>query len=488
MAASRLPGLRLQIVVALGALLALAFLPLYFAVASLTRVTLHQARAESARALGRAVAGHVGATAPADPAALERVLGAHVGEGGVEAICVFAKGGARVACAGTPQEVGSLVAPPEPWGEGERDARGERGAVLDVMVPSGERIVVARLRTDDVADRGAPLARLVAGYMGVFALALLFFAYVALTRIVVRPVEAVASAADRVASGSRRIDVPRGGPAEIADLGESVQAMGRRLLEDEATLRDKIAELERAQRKLTEAQAQIVRSERLASVGRLAAGVAHEIGNPIAALMGMQDLLLEGGLSPEEERDFVGRMKRETERIHKVLRDLLDFARPDRETPSSAAAAETARVADVAADVAALVRPQRAFRDVRLELSVDGAHVVRMAPARLTQVLLNLLLNAGDAMTAAEKKGTVRVESALLDDVVRVSVTDEGPGIAAAVQDKLFEPFVTTKEPGQGTGLGLAVCRGLVESAGGTIELDRTHAPGARFVLTLPRG
>jgi signal transduction histidine kinase len=477
----------LQIVVARGALLALAFLPLYFAVASLTRVTLHQARAESARALGRAVAGHVGATAPDDPQALERVLGAHVGDGGVEAMCVFGRGGVRVACAGASEEVGSLVAPSEPWGEGTRDARGERGAVLDVMVPSGDRVVVARLRTDDVVDRGAPLSRLVAGYMGVFALALLFFAYVALTRIVVRPVEAVAAAADRVASGSRRIDVPRGGPEEIAELGESVQAMGKKLLEDEATLRDKIAELERAQRKLTEAQAQVVRSERLASVGRLAAGVAHEIGNPIAALMGIEDLLLEGGLSPEEEKDFVARMKRETERIHRVLRDLLDFARPDRDAPPSAAT-ETARVVEVATDVAALVRPQRAFRDVALEVDVGSELVARIAPARLTQVLLNLVLNAGDAMTQAGQKGTVRVDGARAEDGVRITVTDEGPGIAEPIRARLFEPFVTTKEPGEGTGLGLAVCRGLVESAGGTIELDAAWPKGARFVVTLPAG
>jgi signal transduction histidine kinase len=261
--------------------------------------------------------------------------------------------------------------------------------------------------------------------------------------------------------------------------------MAARLRTDEAALREKVDALEAATRRLTETQAHLVRSERLASVGRLAAGLAHEIGNPIAAIMGLQEMMLDGGLTPEEQRDFLLRMKKETERIHKVLRDLLDFARPEREAAPSSTSAVRANVAKVAGDVLALLAPQKSMKGIEIISKVDDTHEVRISPSRLTQVLLNLGLNAGDAMK--NKEGRIVFESERTDDVIAITITDNGPGIAEDVRAKLFEPFVTTKEPGEGTGLGLAVCRGIVESAGGTIELDPTYASGARFVVTLPR-
>lgn len=484
-------GLRAQIVLALAGLSALAFVPLFFAVASLTRVTLQSTREASARALGRSVAGHVAGTTADDRAALD----AEVGPGGVEALCVFGASGARVACAGAAEEVALILAPTAPIEEGTRETRGARGRALDVIVPrAGGGAVVARVRTDDASDRAAPLVRLVAGYMAAFALALAFLAYVALTRLIVRPIEGVARAADRVATRGRaasaRVDVPRSGAREVMELGESVQAMATRLLAEEAALRKKIDELEAAQKRLTETQSQLVRSERLASVGRLAAGVAHEIGNPIAAIMGMEDLLLDGGLEPAEQQDFLRRMKKETERINDVLRDLLDFARPEREEPpSSASLAPSARVDAAVEDVLALVRTQKAMKGATVDVEVAPEHAARIAQSRLVQVLLNLALNASDALEdVAEPDRRLTIASSSDGAFVKIEVSDTGPGIAASIAPRLFEPFVTTKEPGQGTGLGLAVCRGIVESAGGTIELDADYKDGARFVVRIPKG
>jgi signal transduction histidine kinase len=218
-------------------------------------------------------------------------------------------------------------------------------------------------------------------------------------------------------------------------------------------------------------------------VGRLAAGLAHEIGNPIAALMGLEDLLLAGGLAPDEERDFLERMRRETERIHRILRDLLAFARP-----TSGPVEEVPQPGDVEAavhDTAALVMPHPALRDVDLSLDVHrDLPQVKLGREQLVQVLLNLVLNAADATGAG---GHIRVEAAPSAPGVRLAVSDDGPGVAKEVRERLFEPFVTTKEVGKGTGLGLAVCRGLVEAVGGTIELDASVARGACFVLELPR-
>ncbi len=176
-------------------------------------------------------------------------------------------------------------------------------------------------------------------------------------------------------------------------------------------------------------------------------------------------------------------MRRETERVHRILRDLLAFARP-----TSGVAEEAPQPGDVEAgvhDTAALVMAHPALRDVDLALDVHrDLPPVRLGREQLVQVLLNLVLNAADATGPS---GHIRVEAAPSARGVRLAVSDDGPGVAPDVRERLFEPFVTTKEIGKGTGLGLAVCRGLVEAIGGTIELDTSVARGARFVLELPR-
>ena len=440
-------GLRLQIVLAVCGLMTLAFVPLYFAMASLTRVALRSSEEDSARALARAAAFEAAedvAAGRGDVASLERIARSD----GVSRLCVDAT------C----------------FGSSDSDAH-----AVEERVTRGSKTIVARARMDE-HDRAAPLVRLFAVYMTAFALALAFLVYVALTRLIVKPVEALARATDRVASGARKLEAPRSGARELAELSQSVSAMTARLLADEESLRKKVDEL-------TDAQAQIVRSERMASVGRLAAGMAHEIGNPITAIMGMQDLMLDGDVSPEESADYVARMRKETERVHGILRDLLDFARPESGAPSSVSAGP-ARVADVMNDVVGLLKPQKTFREV--DVSVDGGDaVVAIAPERLTQVLLNLALNAGDALSA-KKSRRFAMRARPQGGAVRIEVEDSGPGVSPDVRDRLFLPFVTTKEVGQGTGLGLAVCRGIVEAAGGRIELDVNYTEGARFVVTLP--
>jgi signal transduction histidine kinase len=360
--------------------------------------------------------------------------------------------------------------------------------VVDVVVPKDDIAVVARLRTDEDVDRATPLVRLVGLYMLTFALALLVFAYFALTRVIVRPIERLVHAADRIASGSRKLAMPRAGAREITDLGASVQAMATKLIADEEAMRLKVDELTRTSKQLGEAQSQLVRSERLASVGRLAAGLAHEIGNPIAALMGMEEILLEGDIAAEDQRDFLRRMKKETERIHGILRDLLDFARP--EAAPTSIPPEPAYVAQTVEDVVALCAPQKLFKSIEIDRDVEALDPplrVPLSSQRLMQVLLNLLMNAASAMTSARKGTGVRVRARADGAHVRIEVEDDGPGVAAEIEAKLFEPFVTTKDVGEGTGLGLAVCRGIVESAGGEIGLDRGYTNGARFVIRLPK-
>jgi two-component system NtrC family sensor kinase len=205
--------------------------------------------------------------------------------------------------------------------------------------------------------------------------------------------------------------------------------------------------------------------------------------------MGMEDLLLDGEIDAAAQKDFLQRMRRETDRIHHVVRDLLDFARP--ENPSETEDDPLPAIADVRAvvdDVIALVVPQKPFRSVELGTDVDMTLRVSLHASKLTQVLLNLVLNAGAAIASAKREAgrvTIRARREV-SDRIRIEVEDNGPGIAPSVRDRLFEPFVTTKPIGEGTGLGLAVCRGLIESASGEIGVDSSFDKGARFYMVLP--
>lgn len=476
-------GLRVQILVLLGGVLVLAFVPLFHAVATYASYSLQRLQEEhayqQAELCGRTLA--VTAT-ELDPEQVAQSWPRWVVAQGSEAALLRDERDGHVLRAGAP----SLTATLESMLQG--------GAERREISSGGRRLLATRTRTPRfttavavphptrAAGAGA-LVRLVALYMAVVALAMLVAAYFAMTRWLVRPLAALSAAAERVAGGARRLDVPRTRTRELVVLGQSLKTMTERLLGEEEALRRQIEEVSRAQADLAQAQQSLVRSERLASVGRLAAGLAHEVGNPIAALIGLQDMLLLGGLSPAEQHDFLRRMRGETERIHHIVRDLLQFARP----VSARAGAEPRTPGDVAAavdDTVALLKPQKSLQDVQLlvELAPE-LPLVALAREQLVQVLLNLLLNAADVSAPG---GTIRVRAELGSPGVRVSVEDNGPGVPPEIQARLFEPFVTTKEVGKGTGLGLAVCQGIVESVGGSIELDASYAAGARFVIGLP--
>lgn len=478
------PGLRLQILMLLGGLMLLAFVPLFFAVATYTRLTLQQVRESSARSLGRAVAGHVGeARNKRSPDQLSALLEAEIGTEGVEALGVYDKSGQPVLRVGDPVAALALGAPLDATSERVFDVTTSHGRAIAVTVPDAQGAVVAVVRTDDQSARAAPLVRLVGLYTLVVALALLVLAYFALTRLIVRPLDQLSRAAERVAGGARRLEVPTRGARELGELGVNLRAMTEKLISNEDALRKQIDEVERATRRLKEAQDRLVRSERLASVGRLAAGLAHEIGNPIAALIGMQEILLEGGLEPEEQRDFLQRMRKESERIHRILKDLLQFARPGNKQDEDDV--NPGNVEAAIYDTVALVTPQKSLHDVELAVDVfPELPPVALSREHMVQVVLNLVLNAADACGPG---GKVSLRAKPVATGVRLEVEDTGPGVAAEVRDRLFEPFVTTKDVGKGTGLGLAVCRGLVEAAGGSIALEETYTTGARFVLELPR-
>lgn len=334
--------------------------------------------------------------------------------------------------------------------------------------------------TDAVlAVRNLPLLFLL--YAGVTGAALVLSLFILLTRSIVRPLEALTRASERLAAGDLQTQAPIAGGAEVARLAVAFNEMARQLRDDRLALDEKVRSLETRTRELREAQEGLIRTERLASVGRLGAGLAHEVGNPLAAIVGLVELVRTGDLSAQEQAEFLGRVQRETERIQRIIRGLLDFARQD---PTSGQLGPVA-IAGAIEAAKQLLSQQMHHKDITfaLELAPELPPVTTDAD-RLQQVLLNILLNAIDAVPVGGNI-TVRVFPRDSEKLV-LSIVDSGPGIAPEMMNKIFEPFATSKDVGKGTGLGLAVARTLLVQMGGEIHASNHKDGGACFELVLP--
>ena len=295
-----------------------------------------------------------------------------------------------------------------------------------------------------------------------------------LTRYVIRPVEAMQRAAARATEGDLSVRLTEEGARELALLAESFNKMT-------ASVQDQLQRVERQRAELAASREHLIRSEKLASVGRLAAGVAHEVGNPLQSIVGFTEILLKGGLSDDEHADSLGRVRDETQRIHLIIRELLDFARPVED------AIESVDMQSVVEQSLQLVGPQRRLREVQTDQSgLSTLPPVAANGQRLIQVMVNLLLNAADAM---EGEGTITItgQHQEQDKRVEVRLTNTGPTIPKEDRGRIFDPFFSTKEPGKGTGLGLAVAQAIVESYEGVLTLDE-DAGRTTFVVSLPVG
>ena len=279
-------------------------------------------------------------------------------------------------------------------------------------------------------------------------------------RLVVRPVRALAVATHRVSEGDLAITVPVPASRELGDLASAFNTMTQRL---------------------SEARLQLAQADKLASIGRLAAGVAHEINNPLTGVLTYSSLLLKRTPEGSETRDDLEVIVRETKRCRDIVKGLLDFARrtPPRRQPAD--------LNDVVRRSAAVVMNQLTLN--RVAVSFDLAPELPPVPAdpnQMQQVLVNLLLNAADAI--GEAGGAIRVSTrrgGRERPAVELVVEDDGRGIPPEAMAHLFEPFFTTKGT-RGTGLGLAITWGIVQAHGGTIEVHSEVGRGSRFTVLLP--
>jgi len=285
------------------------------------------------------------------------------------------------------------------------------------------------------------------------------------TEWVLRPIRSVVAMAQKVIGGDLSARVNLRPPGEMGVLCRAIDSMAQAVAEREELL-------EQATRQ------QIGRSEKLASVGRLAAGVAHEINNPLTGVLAFADLLRSKENMDEQDRQDLELIIRETKRAREIVRGLLDFAR---ETPS---VKTCLNLNEVLAETVRLLGKREAFQNIYIvENYAERLPPVNGDKNQLQQVFLNLCLNACEAMPDG---GTLLVGTATAGDRVVVEVTDTGCGIKREHLDQIFEPFFTTKPVGKGTGLGLSVSYGIVRQHGGTLEVTSDEGKGTTFTVGFP--
>jgi signal transduction histidine kinase len=249
----------------------------------------------------------------------------------------------------------------------------------------------------------------------------------------------------------------------------------------ELKVEERTAELRRSEEMRREAYAQMMHAEKLASLGRMAAGVAHEIGNPLSSISAIIQVLERGKVTEEKRSSYLHSLKQLVNRIDRTLRGLLAFSRP---TPPKLEALDIHQVIEEAIRI---TEPDPRFRKIVIDRKpAQVLHDIQGDPDQLVQVFVNLLLNAADAVS---ENGKITIETGIGPgtDEVTIIFSDNGHGIPREALSRIFDPFYTTKGPGKGTGLGLSICRGIIEGLGGQIRVESTEGKGTTFTITLPR-
>jgi signal transduction histidine kinase len=387
-------------------------------------------------------------------------------------------------------------------------ARGEAlldlGAVWDPILFAAPQVgtgdvMVARLPAETSARLRARPAIVYAGLACADALVFGAFGFALLRRRVVAPLEALAEAAREIGEAGTSIALQLDGPREARAVAVAMHEMSASLIGRTKELSDTVVELRVANDDLRRTRAGLERAERLASVGRLAAGVAHEVGNPLGAILAFAELVMRDPRISPASRGQLERVLREGERVRTILRQLLDLARPVR------AESRPFDLGTIANEAIGLVSAQSRYASIAfLEESRADVGLALGDAAKANQVLLNLLLNAAEAVQSQpsprilvlmqpcvlrRRRGDVPALPLLRarPDAIECVVADNGCGVPEEDRERIFDPFFTTRAAGEGTGLGLPNALRMAEEQGGSLELE-VPPPGYRtaFALRVP--
>lgn len=307
-----------------------------------------------------------------------------------------------------------------------------------------------------------------------------------LWKFVSMPVSLLTQGMERVAGGDLDWHLTVNTKDEIGDLARAFNAMTtdlkkakNELVEWGNTLEKKVQEKTEA---IQSAQAQLIHSEKLASLGRMAAGVAHEINSPLTGIMTFSHLLQKNFSPGTQEREDIDVIIDQANRCSNIIKGLLGFAR------ASSAKKAAANINDVLSSMLNIVRNKADFFNIKLITDFDESlFCVKADTSQLQQVFLNMIMNAADAI---EEKGTITITTRNIkdddNDFVEIEFRDTGAGISDENLEKLFEPFFTTKPVSKGTGLGLAVSHGIIQEHMGRISVKTEVGKGTSFFIRLP--
>ncbi len=342
------------------------------------------------------------------------------------------------------------------------------------VVTVGLPMSVALTRSQSLWVRN--LGIMAAGLLGWFAIAVI------MSRRLVRSLSHLAGDAQRIASGDFAPVEPKPMPTrEFRELQSAFEQMLRRFNDTRAELDRHLTAERRVRQELESLERQVIRQERLAAVGQLVSGVAHEINNPLQAILGFSELLQMQADVPDPVKHDLKLIQKESARACGIIRNLALFAQQQPGEPSPV------RLTDVINAVVELRQRRLESEDIEVRVEDKTSRAVSAVLTELQQVTLNFVVNAEQSILSSGRlPGRITIRTLDRNDHVVLEVEDTGPGIPSGNEAKLFQPFFTTKPVGQGTGLGLSISYGIIDSLGGRIGYRKAVAGGAVFYFELP--
>ena len=320
----------------------------------------------------------------------------------------------------------------------------------------------------------------------------LIFTTIGFTRLihlVIKPIERLSRLADSRTDLDDTPFLSSEGLGEFSQLSLSLNQLVSRIDGDKQELRRTVDSLKKANDELQKNRDEMVRAEKLASIGRLSAGLAHEIGNPLGIIQGYIDLLTEESLDSQDRKSFSKRATQELDRINALIRNLLDLSRSP-----VASSVKSIDIHTLLEDLVKTVRVRKTAFPIQYTTQFQAADsTVVIDSDGLRQVFLNCILNSIDAIEETDNNADGRIKLNTKNEVLEngenciiIILQDNGAGIKAEHKDTIFDPFFTTKEVGKGTGLGLAVAHNLIKKSGGTICITSDTNQGTAIHITLP--
>ncbi|HQZ40301.1 MAG TPA: ATP-binding protein [Vicinamibacterales bacterium] len=350
----------------------------------------------------------------------------------------------------------------------------------NVIVERGPWLAGVGIPTSVAAARTGPIFRRnVSITLGALAAILGLSLY--FSRSWLAAMDEVARTAERVANGDLSPLEPRDlGAVELNQLRGSIAGMINNLREAREAVSAQMSEERRIREEKESLQRQLIRQERLAAIGVLVSGVAHELNNPLQAILGFAELLQMQEDLPEAVQRDLSLIRRESTRASAIIRNLQRFGRQTTE-PSPV------KLSDVVASVLELRQRKIEAQSIRLDIEDQSEAVVSAVFTELQQVVLNFVINAEQAVARHDPtRRRIKIRTSDARNSARLEVEDYGDGVQPDDEPKLFQPFFTTKPVGEGTGLGLSVSYGIITSHGGDIGYRRSHHGGALFYFELP--